>query len=421
MIRSGLRIVNLFIFFRKPLCWQPLIAGASQIGLFGTAKEVKPSAHVPRRTAKKMPGRAGTRTHKISDGVVVEDSAVQAVPSPPGEEPAVEDFQEDEAVSGSSTSLLKAVSEEPKMILDKEDVRNKCIFKTKYGYLKLINSCLTFRQQEKIKKIYYLHNTIPTNYIRKILKADKNSLLVFTPDCTLINARQLCESYKKILNAQYYGTPKKVRNPFKNCKSNQEIFNLARRIQTEQKSMLHRICVISNYDGNLRLKGKQPQVGLLKKFTQITHPVKEIEGHKYDFLLPYQAFTGIYSAENYEKLGIKINALNQRKIFNLYGVFPPTRSHLYDLFAQYIKSKQNLLKADRAIIDLGCGSGVLGFIFADNSNTVKVYALDKDEDAVHCARLNSQVLGFGDRYNAKHLDLVLHDENEIRKKFEDWE
>jgi hypothetical protein len=66
----------------------------------------------------------------------------------------------------------------------------------------------------------------------------------------------------------YFGTEKNVKNPFSKCKSNTEIFHLARRIQTEQRNMLNRICISIDNQGLIRLKGNAPQPGIIKIFTQ---------------------------------------------------------------------------------------------------------------------------------------------------------
>ena len=86
---------------------------------------------------------------------------------------------------------------------------------------------------EKVNSVYYLQNTVPSNYLRKIFKSDKNSLLVFTPNSNYQNVLALYKSIQRLINKTYFGTSKKLRNPFVKCKTPFEIFNLHRRILIE--------------------------------------------------------------------------------------------------------------------------------------------------------------------------------------------
>ena len=83
---------------------------------------------------------------------------------------------------------------------------------------------------EKINGIHYIDNKKSSNYIKKILKEDKNSLILFTPDTNYANLEMLFDSVKKLIESIYYGTAKNVKNPFRNCKDSLEIFNLHKRI-----------------------------------------------------------------------------------------------------------------------------------------------------------------------------------------------
>ncbi|KRX10569.1 hypothetical protein PPERSA_05389 [Pseudocohnilembus persalinus] len=183
--------------------------------------------------------------------------------------------------------------------------------------------------------------------------------------------------------------------------------------------MLDRICVLVNYDGSLRLKGGCPDVSLMKKFCNSFYkPTTQVIKH--DFLIPFNSFLGINSADQYEKTGVQIQALNNKKIFPLYGVWPPTQQHYYKLLEDFIASSRNLLATPRNIIDIGCGTGVLGLIFNQKSDNSLVYALDKNEDAVKCSRLNSQIIDVAERYNAQCFDFVSNSLEEQSKQFDQW-
>lgn len=104
-------------------------------------------------------------------------------------------------------------------MIDKNDPINKFVFKTKYGFLKLINSSLSDKQLENVNCIIYVHNTIPTNYIKKIFKSERNCLIVFVPESHYQNIQCLYKSAQRMINRVYFGTQKKLRNPFGNCKT----------------------------------------------------------------------------------------------------------------------------------------------------------------------------------------------------------
>ncbi len=67
------------------------------------------------------------------------------------------------------------------IIRDQNDSKNSFLFKTRYGLAKFINLNYLDSQLDKINGIYYLNNKISTNFIRKILKGDKNALIAFEP------------------------------------------------------------------------------------------------------------------------------------------------------------------------------------------------------------------------------------------------
>jgi hypothetical protein len=51
----------------------------------------------------------------------------------------------------------------------------------------MVNSGLSEKILVKTEYFYYLHNTISSNYIKKILKEDKNGILLFKPDSNWAN------------------------------------------------------------------------------------------------------------------------------------------------------------------------------------------------------------------------------------------
>ena len=75
----------------------------------------------------------------------------------------------------------------------------KFSFKTKNGDCDLIYSPLSPNYLSKITGIYYISNTASKNYIHKILKTDKNSLLAFEINTSFTNVNQLFHSLEKSL------------------------------------------------------------------------------------------------------------------------------------------------------------------------------------------------------------------------------
>ena len=191
--------------------------------------------------------------------------------------------------------------EKIKVLKDEEDIRNPFIFKTKYGYVKLVASPVPHHILDKIEGAHYFKNNVSTNYIRKIIKNDKKCLMVFDPDTYFKNADTLLKSTVKMLEKTYFGSEKKIKNPFAKCKTPKEIFNLHRRILMEMKSIINRLVIILNYDGSVRLKGPTPNTSLLKPHLQNLY--KKISYQKHDFMVPLNIFQGMVAAENLEKEG----------------------------------------------------------------------------------------------------------------------
>lgn len=55
--------------------------------------------------------------------------------------------------------------------------------------------------------------------MRKILKNEKSSLIVFEPDSNYRNVELLFDSSKKMIEGLFYGNMKRPKNPFRKCKT----------------------------------------------------------------------------------------------------------------------------------------------------------------------------------------------------------
>ena len=66
--------------------------------------------------------------------------------------------------------------------------------------------------------------------------------------------------------------------------------------------------------------------------------------------------------------------------------------------SRYLNSYFNIVKSlehkSYNVLDLGCGSGILSFLFAKNHKKSKIVAIDKNLNAVKTTNINAARLGF---------------------------
>ena len=132
---------------------------------------------------------------------------------------------------------------------------------------------------------------------------------------------------------------------------------------------------------------------------------EKFQFYKHDFLIPFGFWQGVGSAENYEKNGIVIKALGGKKIYPLHGVWAPTSQKYLNLLEELLEEKKNLLKNPKNVLDLGCGTGILGFLSISKLGAKKVFGVDSNPNAVRCAKMNSEVLGAAESFSAEIFDL----------------
>jgi len=105
---------------------------------------------------------------------------------------------------------------------------------------------------------------------------------------------------------------------------------------------------------------------------------------------------GAMSAAEWTRKGIEVPGLSGR-LEPRYGVFSPTRHAYVELVAQ-------LDVEGKSVMDVGCGTGVLGFVLLQRGAR-SVVGTDLDSRAVECASSNAERLGLGDRFHAVEADL----------------
>jgi SAM-dependent methyltransferase len=171
----------------------------------------------------------------------------------------------------------------------------------------------------------------------------------------------------------------------------------------------------------VRLKGNFPSLNQLKLYLtrQFKDPKEPFLRH--DYLIPYNIYKGMASAEAFEKAGIPLKVLDEKKIYPLYGVWSPTKQGYLELVADYIEKNPKKMKDAKQAIDLGCGTGVLSMLLLLKGGLKKVFGVDKSLIAVRNSRLNAEILEVGDKFKGEIMNLGLDDEVIIKslekKKF----
>jgi hypothetical protein len=94
--------------------------------------------------------------------------------------------------------------------------------------------------------------------------------------------------------------------------------------------------------------------------------------------MPFSSLLGLNTADSYEKLGLDVGGvLAGKKIYPLYSVWPPTQVHVYKLFREMLLESQHLSLGSKNAIDIGSGTGILGFQLALAGPNIEVFAFDK--------------------------------------------
>lgn len=132
------------------------------------------------------------------------------------------------------------------------------------------------------------------------------------------------------MTERYYGTTKKPKNPFQNCKTPTEVFHLSRRISAEMGNTLRRIGVVCNEEGQIQLKGDSGhKIFNLQKFIETKKKSQEIpekqnkqieKYYKRDYFLPFYDYLTAISNQNMQHQGIQLESLNGQRIFCRAGV-----------------------------------------------------------------------------------------------------
>ena len=105
---------------------------------------------------------------------------------------------------------------------------------------------------------------------------------------------------------------------------------------------------------------------------------------------------GAMSAAEWTRKGLEVPGLEGRLVPR-FGVFSPTRRAYVDLL-------EHLDVEGKTVLDVGCGTGVLGFVLLQRGAR-RAVGTDLDLRAVQCASDNASTLGLADRFEALEADL----------------
>lgn len=122
-------------------------------------------------------------------------------------------------------------------------------------------------------------------------------------------------------------------------------------------------------------------------------------------LIPYHTVRAMRAADEWEKKGVTVQALDGAQLHPRFGVFPPTRQDYIGLLAQHLPSVITSLPAPVIAEDLGSGSGVLSFLLAKHG-AAAVRGYDILQAAVDSATADAELLKLSSKVSFHLVDLV---------------
>lgn len=107
---------------------------------------------------------------------------------------------------------------------------------------------------------------------------------------------------------------------------------------------------------------------------------------------PNNAFTEAPLEDGAPKGKTHENLISGKRVYPLMTVFPPTNRVLLKHIFNKLQEKQSVFKNKRAVLDVGCGSGILPIVFrkATMNARASYFCLDKAPKALESTRLNAR-------------------------------
>lgn len=160
-----------------------------------------------------------------------------------------------------------------------------------------------------------------------------------------------------------------------------------REVRRARGQTLGQVLVLLEPDGELRLR-RAPSTRRAVELAWGSSPDPRV--------VALNTLVGALSAAEWTDKGLEVPGLEGR-ITPRFGVFSPTRRAYVDLL-------EHLEVDGRSVLDVGCGTGVLGLVLLQRGAS-RVVGTDCEERAVTCANDNARELGLHGRYRAELADL----------------
>lgn len=301
-------------------------------------------------------------------------------------------------------------------------LKKEIILSTEYGRLSVLHPLLNSSQKIDsknsitVRDITYINNNSSVSSVFALINRQKDYFL-FRPESHYYNSTLLFQSIRKKVHGNFYGDKENMKNPFENCKSPKDVFNLSRNIKMSIKKELSRFGIKLYSTGELDIKLNEQSFmksnimfeDILKKNIK-KHESEvsviadnNIKFNKHEYFISMEMLEGLLTVLKYSQKGINVSVLGDKKIYPMAGVFSPTREDYLNLLLKYVQENYKELKGMKAL-DLGCGSGILSFILADQGLR-DITAVDINENAVMSCKNNAESLGYFDIIKTRKLNI----------------
>uniref|UniRef100_A0A6B2L118 Methyltransferase small domain-containing protein n=1 Tax=Arcella intermedia TaxID=1963864 RepID=A0A6B2L118_9EUKA len=188
------------------------------------------------------------------------------------------------------------------------------------------------------------------------------------------------------------------------------VFKVSLNRKLEESNILNRVLLgfrLSDPASCLSL-GAYKEVGLVTKQLSGVFPAGTLppefgsEGEVVGVACGLNHYMGMRGASEWEKKGIAVRALGERRIYPFYSVFAPTQQRYVQLLEEFVIRNPSLIKDGSVILDAGSGSGVLALLLATLAQKqlkkVSVVCSDMNPNAIDCIKHNARLI-LGDKAN----------------------
>ena len=301
----------------------------------------------------------------------------------------------------------------------KSNKKNPTIIVTEFGDLLNIKPMSRSKLDEPdYREVKIIGDNTNGKDLLKILNHNPKLYFLFDPKGHFVNAQTLYYKMKKLVNEQFYGTyegSKKLaegdwkETPFEKAHTPEQLFNVNRRVKMSIKQQLSRFGFLALRDGSIEINEKErPEIADLKSILLNLERGFELRDfEKRDFFAPFPFMEGVISAESMKTSGIKIQCLQQKMIYPLYGVFAPTQQDYLELVANYLKQSRRTIGSYSTLADLGTGTGILPILAAELGDFKgRHYTFDRETNAIESCKMNFEIFGHSKQLTPIEIDLL---------------